>query len=296
MGRIICIKARSHSDFELYLIGEKYDIPYDFLIGYKRDVDTYKFWTELGTGKVLALEERKGSVKSFVPILPLSDSKISEIRSIKPILAGEVMRKYAGEISEKEEEFKEMLAGREKKRKEMLSRKYDPSNIVCINARSTNEQIFAVCVFNDIEYAHVASFIDANSHVDMTRVWFEKGTSELVAFEYPQGIYERFEINEDCLIPREAIRRMNRKPTPTPRIKVTQESVDAYRNAIDMGFDLDIPKLERALCSDIEEDDIDMVSVTVEDLKDLLQAAVDREDYESAAELRDAIRDLEKRS
>jgi protein-arginine kinase activator protein McsA len=37
-----------------------------------------------------------------------------------------------------------------------------------------------------------------------------------------------------------------------------------------------------------------MDSFTIEDLKNLLEAALESEDYESAAELRDAIKGMEK--
>ena len=47
MKNIICIKARSHTNFELFLIGEKYDIPYNFLIKYKEDKTINKFWIEV---------------------------------------------------------------------------------------------------------------------------------------------------------------------------------------------------------------------------------------------------------
>ena len=81
MKNIICIKAKSHTNFELYLIGEKYDIPYNFLIKYKEDISISKFWTEVGSGKIMAIEELNGSKKTFVPILSLSAYEKNEIKN-----------------------------------------------------------------------------------------------------------------------------------------------------------------------------------------------------------------------
>ncbi len=297
MGNIICIKARSHSDFELYLIGEKYDIPYDFLLDYKKNHSVYKFWTEIGSGRIMAIEERPEEKKKvFVPTMDMSKSQEAEIKSINPIPAGEAISKYRGDIEEKRKEFDEMVAAKEIHRKKMLSRKYDPSNIVCINARGTSEQIFAVCIANEIDFAEPAGFIYSNEHMEMSRVWYEKKTSQLVAYEYICDREERFEISDDCLVPREAIYKMSRKPTPVPKLKATYESAASYRRAKKMGFDIDIPKLDRFFeREERTSEDIDVDSFCVEDLRNLLDAALESEDYESAAELRDAIKEMEKK-
>ncbi len=298
MGRIICIKARSHSDFELYLIGEKYEMPYEFLMSYKKDRSIYKFWTEVGSGRIMALEERPSEKERiFVPIIPMSSSEESKIKSITPIIAGDEISKYRGDIEEKEREFKQMLEEKEQHRKKMLGRKYDPSGIVCINARCTLEQLFATCAATGIDFAEPAGFIESNTHMNITRVWYEKETSQLVAYEYADGIYERFEINDECLIPKDAIYKMSRKPMPTPKLKATYDSAVMYRRAKKMGFDIDIPKLERYDFERAERtsEDISVDSFTIEDLQNLLEAAIESEDYESAAELRDAIREMQER-
>ena len=298
MGNIICIKARSHSDFELYLIGEKYDIPYDFLIDYKKNRSVYKFWTEVGSGRIMAIEERPEEKKKvFVPVAPMSASDENRIKSITPIIAGEAISKYRGDIEEKEQEFKDMVAKKEDHKKKMLNRKYDPSNIVCINARCTAEQLFAICMASDIDFVEPAGFIISNSHISISRVWYEKKTSHLVAYEYIYGQQECFEISDECLIPKDAIYKMSRKPVPTPKLKATYESAREYLRAKKLGFDIDIPKLD-AFDFDRSEktsDEIDMDSFTIEDLKNLLEAALESEDYESAAELRDAIKEMEEK-
>lgn len=307
--QIICIKASSHSDFELYLMSEKYDIPYDFLLDYKGDKLTYKFWTEVGSGIISALEERPDEkTRNFLPTAPMNEREKQELLSIQPIRAGEVIRKYKGDIDEKEQEFKEMVAAIKKKKEKMLSRNYDPSNIVCINTKIGKEQIFSVCVSNDIDFSCVVSFLENNPNVDINRVWFEKKTSELVAYNY---IYfgdteERFEVNSSCLIPKAAIGRMSRTASKTPKIKATKKSLIAYQKANEEGFFVNIPKFERLIESGylerledeetlekIESIDVDIDVFDVEELKSLLQTAVDDEDYESAAALRDAINEIE---
>jgi len=293
MGRIICIKASSHTDFELYLIGEKYDMDYDFLVGYKKNKNIYKFWTELGSGTLMAFEEREGSERRFVPVVPMSESEKAIAKSTAPIIAGSEISKYRGDIEEKEREFKEMVRAAAERKKQMLSRKYDPSNIVCINAKSTPEQIFAICMASDIDYIEPAGFIAHNPHILFTKVWYEKGTSVLVAYSYASGIYEPVEINEDCLIPRDAIKKMSMKAMPTPKLKATYEAAKMYKRARMLGFELDIPKLER-FGEERTSAEIDMDSFDIEDLENLLQAAVESEDYESAAELRDAIAEMKK--
>ena len=312
--QIICIKARSHSDFELYLMSEKYDIPYEFLLDYKSDRLTYKFWTEVGSGIISALEERPDEkTRNFLPTAPMNEREKQSLLSIQPIRTGEIIRKYKGDIDEKEQEFKRMVYATEKKKEQMLSRKYDPSNIVCINTKTGKDQIFSVCVSNDIDFISVMDFLDNNPNVDINRVWFEKKTSELVAYNYiyaQSGFFgeaaERFEINSSCLIPKDAITRMSRTAAKTPRIKATKKSLIAYQKANDEGCFINIPKFERLIESGylerledeealekIESIEVDIDVFDIEELKSLLQTAVDDEDYESAAALRDAINEIE---
>jgi len=293
MKNVICIKASSHTNFELYLIGEKYEIPYNFLIKYKEDKTVNKFWTEVGSGKIMAIEEVVGSKKKFVTILPLTPSEEKKVKDINPIPTGKVITKWKGDIESKELEFKQMIEETEKRRIEMLSRKYDPSNIVCINSLLTDEQLFAICLNNDLDFVEVVDFIHSNYHININRVWFEKKTSILVAYECDDNY---FDINEDALIPRDAISKMSRKPIKTPKIKITEENVEEYFRVKSYGFDLDIPKFEKHVvdADQLVDDDIDLDKFSINDLENLLQIAVDDEDYESAAELRDAINSIKK--
>ena len=315
MKQIICIKARSHSDFELYLMSEKYDIPYDFLLDYKSDKLIYKFWTEVGSGIISALEERPNEkTRNFSPTSPMNEREKQALLSIQPLRAGEIIRKYKGDIDEKVQEFKDMVAATEKKKEQMLSRKYDPSNIVCINTKTGKDQIFSVCVNNDIDFICVMDFLENNPNVDINRVWFEKKTSELVAYNYiyaQSGFFgeatERFEVNSSCLIPKAAISRMSRTAAKTPKIKANKKTLDAYQKANEEGCFINIPKFERLIESGhlerleddeetlekIETIEVDLDVFDVEELKSLLQTAVDDEDYESAAALRDAINEME---
>lgn len=301
--QIICIKASSHSDFELYLIGEKYDIPYDFLIDYKKDREVYKFWTEVGSGIICALEERPNEkTRKFSPTAPMGEREKQSLLSIQPLRAGDTIRKYKGDIEEKEKEFKDMLLAKEKKKQQMLNRKYDPSDIVCINTKLDAEQIFAVCVANEIDFASVISFLDNNGNMNINRAWFEKKTSELVAYNYIYEYEERLEINPSCLIPKDAIYKRSQLAAKTPKIKGDRKTAEAYQKAKDEGYSISIPKLDRMLDSgflerdeeqDEEPTEIDLDVFDVEELKELLNTAIEDEDYESAAALRDAINEIE---
>ena len=294
MKNIICIKTKSHSDFELFLIGQKYDIPYNFLIKYKEDITITKFWTEVGSGKIMAVEELNGSKKTFVTILPLSTSEKYEVKSITPIIAGKVISKWKGDINSKEKEFKQMLEETERLKAEMLNRNYNPNDIVCINTKSTNEQLFAICINNDLDFVEVADFIETNYHIDLDKVWFEKKTSLLVAYE---TVDKYFEFNEDALIPKSVINKMSRKYVKTPKIKFTEEIAILYHEIKSLGFQLDIPKFENYTGDSNSESNggvIDVDSFSIEDLQNLLDIAIENEDYESAVELRDAINQIKK--
>ena len=97
---------------------------------------------------------------------------------------------------------------------------------------------------------------------------------------------------------------MSRTATKTPKIKATKKSLEAYQKANDEGCFINIPKFERLIESGylerleetiekIELIEVDLDVFDVEELKSLLQTAVDDEDYESAAALRDAINEME---
>jgi hypothetical protein len=225
----------------------------------------------------------------------MSDEEKIAIIEINPIKAGEVIAKYRGDIESKESEFQSFLEEKEAYRKEMLARKYDHKNIVCINSHITEDQLFAICENNNIEFILVIDFIKGNRHIDINRVWFEKGTSELVAYNYIFEASEWFELNPACLIPKAAISKMSRKPVAVPKIKTTLETVSKYVAYKAIGYDIEIPKfdrlIERGFLTETTNysEDIDMGSFTVEELQNLLDKAVEDEDYESAALLRDEI-------
>ena len=193
----------------------------------------------------------------------------------------------------------------------------DPSSIVCINTKSGKDQIFSVCVNNDINFAYVMGFLENNPTFNINRVWFEKKTSELVAYNYiyaNDGFFgealERFEINPSCLIPKSTISRMSRIAAKTPKIRANKKTLDAYQKANEEGFYINIPKFERIIESGsldrldddeetlekIETIEVDLDVFDVEELKSLMQTAVDDEDYESAAVLRDAINEIENKN
>ena len=305
--QIICIKARSHSDFELYLIGEKYDIPYDFLLNYKKNKRVYKFWTEVGSGLLSAIEERPNEkTKNFISYAPMSEREKQNTIDIQPIRAGELINKFKGDINEKEEEFKAMLVAKEKHIADMLSRKFDPSTIICINLKSSNEQLFSICVHHQVDFLEVMSFKEEYGALNLVRLWIEKEKNTRVAYAYinsPSGSYtspsERFVEIEDSLIPKKAINEMSHKPVTTPKLKVTDKSLIEYRKASARGY-LSIFKFENALIPQLitelnekidKEPDLTskIAQLSLDELNESLKKAVEEEEYEFAAKIRDQI-------
>ena len=147
------------------------------------------------------------------------------IKAMTPILAGKVISKFDGDIESKEKEFKEMLEETERFKSEMLTRKYDPNNIICINTKLNYEQLFSISSTYDLDFVEIADFIESNIHIDIAKLWFEKETTLLVAYETEDNY---FDVNEDALIPKTAIYNMSKKPIKTPKIKITDESVEEY--------------------------------------------------------------------
>ena len=115
----------------------------------------------------------------------------------------------------------------------------------------------------------------------------------LVAYE---TIDSYFEFNEDALIPKSVINKMSRKYIKIPKIKFTEEIAILYHKVKSFGFQLDIPKFEN-YTGDSESNSsvIDVDAFSIDDLKNLLDIAIENEDYESAAELRDAINEIKKK-
>jgi excinuclease UvrABC helicase subunit UvrB len=102
---------------------------------------------------------------------------------------------------------------------------------------------------------------------------------------------------------------MSRTAAKTPKIKANKKTLDAYQKANEEGCFINIPKFERLIESGsldrlddyeekekIESIEVDLDVFDVEELKSLLQTAVDDEDYESAAALRDAINEIENKN
>lgn len=283
--QVICIKIGSLSEFETFLLAERLKLDYLAFNEIRADRTVKKYWLDADTGRVLAVEREIDGERELDQITLLTAEEISSVRKTKPILAGEPTRKYKGDIEEAREEFKRVVEEEKERRHAMLNRDYDPSDIVCINAKSTLQQVFAACVENEVDPVSTISFIYGNNHLEMTRVWFEKRTGVLVAYSYHDTYEERFE-TVDCLIPKKAIRRMSHTPVKTPKLKATESALDGYQRLKEIGIDLRIDKLEKVEITKKKDD-------FLKQLRQELTDAIDLEDYEKAATLRDRIKSLE---
>lgn len=290
---IICIKARSHSDFELYLVSEKYSLAYDILLDYKKDKSIYKFWIDLDLGMIIATESRSGGDKTIYVTDHISKEDRSKIIDILPVKTPKVKENSEENYEMVKDRFDEMVKKKEDYRTKMLNRKYDPNNIVCINMKSDPAQIFSLCQFYKLDFLTVMSYKDED---DVTKAWFEKESGECFAFEYKSGSYYPFIINERSLIPRNIKNKISYKPINTPKIKKTQDNINAYIKFTKMGFHIGIPGFDKIIENGYNKetisDEIGIESLSIEDLEMLLEKAVEDEDYESAAELRDVINEL----
>lgn len=283
--QVICIKIGALSEFETFLLAERLKLDYLAFNEIRADKTVRKYWLDADTGRVLAVEREILGEREIDQITLLTNEEIVAMRKAKPVQAGEPTRKYKGDIEEAKEEFKLLVEEEKERRKAMLSRDYDPSDIVCINAKSTLKQVFAACVENDVDPVHTISFLHGNNHLEMTRVWFEKRTGVLVAYSYQDYHEERFE-TVDCLIPKKAISRMSHTPVKTPKLKVTEKALDGYQRLKDIGIDLGIEKLEKVEHAKKKDDFLAR-------LKQELADAIDEEEYEMAAKLRDRIKSIE---
>lgn len=283
--QIICVKIGSLSEFETYLLAERFGLDYLAFNEIRADKTVKKYWLDASQGKVLAVERDMMGVREFDLISPLNDQEIAAVKRCKPVLAGEPTRKYKGDIEKARIAFKELIEEDRQYREDMLNRDYDPSDIVCINARSTLDQVFATCLANDVDPRPTISFIYGNGHLEMTRVWFEKKTGVLVAYSYQEEHTEQFHTVE-CLIPKKAINRMSHVPAKTPKLKVDEKTIKAYQSLKEIGIDLGIEKLENA---NLRRQKDDFLRKLQQDLQD----AIDVEDYEKAAKLRDRIKSIQ---
>lgn len=285
--QIVCVKIGSLSEFETFLLAENLGLEYLSLNEIRKDKTVRKYWFDATDGRLLAVERDIMGQKEFDLMTQLTETEIKKLKKSKPVLAGEPIRKFKGNIEEKREEFKELIEEDRKYRESMLNRtNYDPNDIVCINSRLSFEQVFSVCIINDVDPVPVISFIYGNSHLEMTRVWFEKETGVLVAYSYYEYDREYFYAVE-CLIPKSAIDKMSNTPVKTPKLKVTEYAISAYNKLKELGIELDIPKIEN---ENIKKKKSDFLEKLQKELYD----AIDTEDYEKAAEIRDRIKSIEK--
>lgn len=286
--RVICVKIGSLSEFETFLLAENLGLDYLSMNEIRRDKTVRKYWFDLNGGRLLAVERVILGEKEFDPMIPLDSLQLDSIRKSKPVQAGEPTRKFKGDIEEKRKDFQRLLEEERKYKEDMLNRKdYNPGNIVCINSKSTLDQVFAVCVVNDVDPVTTISFIYGNSHLDMTRVWFEKITGVLVAYSYYEYGRDNF-VMVDCLIPKKAIYQMSHTPVNVPKLKVSDVAIDAYGKLKELGIDLGIQKLENVVLVQKNRE-------FLEKLQSELADAIDTEDYEKAAVLRDRINALKDR-
>lgn len=293
-NKVICVKPRSHSDYELYLISEKYEFAYEILLDFKKDISVYKFWVDMELGVIIATETRSGKDKTIYVSEYLDTDDRENLINIKPIKTPKEKEDSKENYERVKDIYEKMVKEKEDHRNKMLNRKYNPNNIVCVNLKIENHNIFAIAQHYKLDFSTIMSY---KVEPDITKAWFEKETGECFAFEYFDN-KANFSINERSLIPRNITNKISRVPVNIPKIKKTQDNIDAYLEYTKMGYDIGIPGFDKIIESGYTKENLSeeagIENFSIQDLESLLNKAVDEEDYESAAELRDVINDMKK--
>jgi hypothetical protein len=293
-NKVICIKPRSHSEYDLYLISVKYELAYEILLDFKKDKSIYKFWVDMDLGIIIATETRSGKDKTIYVSENLNSEDRINLIDIKPIKTPKEKEDSKENYDKVKEIYEKLAKEKEEHRMKMLNRKYNPNNIVCVNLKISNEDIFAISQYYKLDFYTIMSY---KVEDDITKAWFEKETGECFAFEYFDNKLN-FSINERCLIPRNIIDEISKTPVSTPKIKKTRDNIDAYIEYTNIGYKIQIPSFDNIIKSGYTKETLSeeagIENFSIQDLEYLLNKAVEEEDYESAAELRDVINDMKK--
>lgn len=178
-------------------------------------------------------------------------------------------------------------------------------NLICINIQSNNEHLFAVARFYNLDFELLVKLKEGKSAYDykVSKVWIDKLSFDIVSLIFIVDSFKKFKkevqdnygfrtcinMSDDQIL---EVRKM--KPVSTPKIKKDELTIHFYKSHIENGYDLSIRSLDEKIGIDN-----DYVLVTTESektnqiptgkLEKLMLEAVEDEDYELAARLRDQI-------
>lgn len=178
-------------------------------------------------------------------------------------------------------------------------------NLICINIQSNNENLFAVSRFYNLDFEFLVNLKEGKSSYEykVSKIWIDKVSYDIVSLIFIVDSFKKFkkDVQEDhgfriCvnMSDDQILKVKKMKQVSTPKIKKDELTIFLYKKYIENGYDLSIRSLDEKIGIDN-----DYVLVTTESektnqiptgkLEKLMLEAVEDEDYELAARLRDQI-------
>ncbi len=187
---------------------------------------------------------------------------------------------------------------------------FDINNIICLNVRQhSHTQLFAISRKYDIDFPTLVQLKNESGDGPCSKtgkVWLDLNLLEVIAYESFGMFYEyenrggsqkkyypkKFTLlieDYDAVGYYDVIKSL--KPISTPKLGKSDENLIYYHYYKGKGYDLVVESFDRVLSGEPKpkKEKHTIESLTIEMLE-----AVDREDYERAAELRDKIRSMNK--
>lgn len=184
-------------------------------------------------------------------------------------------------------------------------RPFNVNNIICINLKQHNLfQIFSISEWYNFDFEILANLKDEVSEQpgEFTgKIWIDLETSEIFAYEFRKLFHEyivksgvqkkywpkKIDIRTfyDGLGVDEILSLGKMRSINTPKIIKDTKTYNMYRYYIERGWDIKNESLDRI----IEDNEKRIREKNLLKLKDLLEQAIEMEEYEMAAELRDII-------
>lgn len=178
-------------------------------------------------------------------------------------------------------------------------------NLICINIQSDNEHLFAVSRFYNLDFELLVKLKEGKSNYDykVSKVWIDKVSFDIISLIFiidavrksKKSIEEDFGFRTCVNMSDEQILKVRKiKPVSTPKIKKDEATIYFYKSHIENGYDLNIRSLDEKIGIDNDyilvttaSDKVNQISS--DKLEKLMLEAVEDEDYELAARLRDQI-------
>jgi hypothetical protein len=180
-------------------------------------------------------------------------------------------------------------------------------NLICINLQSNNEHLFAVARSYDLDFELIIKLKEGKDIYSdkVSKLWIDVVSYEVVAGIFIVDLYKKFKKSDqedlgffhsnDFKLTEDEVSVIKKmKVVSTPKIKKDEATISVYKLAIENGYDLSIRSLDEKIGIDNDYVLVTTASEKVnqipnDKLERLMLEAVEDEDYELAARLRDQI-------